>query len=109
MNEQEFKNLATQCLQRVEDWAEDFEPEEMDYEPMDGLIKLEFPGSKCFVLNRQAGNYQMWYAAGAHAWHYDWDPESGAWLNDRDGHNLFDCVRATVAEKLGREVPEIGG
>jgi CyaY protein len=108
MNEQEFKNLASECLTRVENWAEDFDVDEMDYDLGDGLMKLEFPDGVRFVLNRQAGNHQMWLAAGVRAWHYDWDAERQSWFDDRDGHEFYARVREVVAEKLGRDVPEIG-
>ncbi len=107
MDEQEFSKLSRLCLTRVEDWAELFEPEQMDYEPADGLLKLEFPDGTQFVLNRQAGNHQMWFAAGVRAFHYDWNPESEDWLDDRDGHRLFDRLRTVVEEKLGCKVAGI--
>ncbi len=106
MDEQVFRSLARDCLSSVEDWAEAIEPEEMDFEPSDGVLKLEFPGGPTFVLNRQAGNSQMWLAAGVRAFHYDWDPASHTWRDDRDGHLLFEKIREVVSEQLGHEVPE---
>ena len=99
-----FERLADHCLETVASWLEDFDPDELDYSTTDGVVVLEFPDRVRYVLNRQAGSSQMWLAAGARAWHYDWDPEGERWVDDRDGHELFCNVQRVVSEKLGREV-----
>jgi iron donor protein CyaY len=104
MDEHEYTLLADRCLERAARWLEDFDPDEVDYATPDGVVKLEFPDGVQYVLNRQAGAHQMWYAAGARAWHYDWHPEDGSWRDDRDGHELFANLARTVGEKLGREI-----
>ena len=104
MDPQRFSQLSTACLQSVEEWLDGFDPEELDYEPSDGVVTFEFADGTKFVLNRQAGNHQMWFAAGVSAWHYDWNTESESWLDDRDGHRLEDNIGRAVSEKLGRNV-----
>ena len=64
--------------------------------------KVMFADGTRYVLNRQAAANQMWFAAGARAWHYDW--ADGTWVDDRDGHELYANVQRTVVEKLGRDV-----
>ena len=97
-----FRRLSDECLAEHARWAAEFDADELDYAETDGVLTLEFGDGTRFVLNRQAGNRQMWYAAGARAWHYDWNPARRAWLDDRDGHDLGPNLRRTVAEKLGR-------
>ena len=104
MEKQRYLRLADQALERVASWLESFDPEELDYATADGVVTLEFGDGTRFVLNRQAAASQMWFAAGARAWHYDWSEERQAWLDDRDGHELFENVAACVSEKLGRQV-----
>jgi len=103
-----FELLADRCLDAVADWLEDFDPDELDFSTTDGVVVLEFADGVRYVLNRQAGSSQMWFAAGARAWHYDYDAENERWLDDRDGHELFSNVRRTVEEKLGRDVAALG-
>jgi hypothetical protein len=43
-------------------------------------------------------------SSGARAWHYDRDAASKSWKNDRDAHELFERIRETVGEKLGRKL-----
>jgi CyaY protein len=102
LDDARFNALASLCLERVQAWLEDFDPDELDYRGADGVLKLEFADGQVFVLNRQAGNHQMWLAAGVRAWHYDWDGQD--WRDDRDGHELFENLSKLVSEKLGRSV-----
>jgi CyaY protein len=104
MDKQRYRILADECLARVARWLEAFDPDEVDFRTTDGVVRLDFADGASFVLNRQAGSNQVWYAAGARAWHYDWDEARGGWFDDRDGHSLYDNVARTVAEKLGREL-----
>ena len=102
MDSQDYTRLADACLDRVADWLEPFDPDEVDFSTADGVVKIEFPDGTTYVLNRQAGANQMWFAAGVSAWHYDWN--GSAWANDRDGHDLFENISRVVSEKLGRQV-----
>ena len=102
MTNQEYLHLADTCLERVANWLEGLDPEEVDYSTTDGMVSLDFPDGKRFVLNRQSGNSQMWLAAGVRGWHYDWSPERSAWLDDRDGHELHERLAEVVGEKIGR-------
>lgn len=105
MKSDQYTPLADACLDRVADWLEQFDPDEVDYSTADGVVKIEFPDRTTYVLNRQAGASQMWFAARAHAWHYDWD--GARWVDDRDGHPLLENIARAVTEKLGRPVPPI--
>ena len=104
MDTSEYQRRADDCLAKVASWLEDFDPDEVDYEEADGVLKLVFPDGKVYVLNRQAGSHQMWLAAEARAWHYNWSAEGEAWLDDRDAHNLFANLAKVLSTKIGREV-----
>jgi len=104
MTVQEYLHLADACLARVAAWLEDIDPDEVDFSTTDGMVSIEFPDKVRFVLNRQSGNHQMWFAAGVRAWHYDWNPERASWLDDRDGHDIYARIGEVVSEKIGRPV-----
>ena len=104
MDEPEYRTLAEACLQRVARWLEGIDPDEVDYSTGDGMLTLEFPDGSRFVLNRQGAARQMWLAAGARAWHYDWDAGRETWIGDRDGHDLYERIAEVVSEKIGRPV-----
>ena len=104
MDAKEYARLADDCLEQVAAWLEDFDPDEVDFVTSDGVLTIEFPDATRFVLNRQAAASQMWFAAGARAWHYDWDAGHSTWVDDRDGHQLSDRVGEVVSDKIGRAV-----
>lgn len=102
LDEGTFRRLSDATLARCATYFAAFDPDELDFREADGVLTLEFADRTRYVLNRQAGSHQMWYAAGARAWHYDWNVERSQWLDDRDGHELTGNVLATVGAKLGR-------
>lgn len=90
------------CLSRIAGVLD--EHEDLDVQIGDGLVTIEFEDGTRFVVNRQSGAHQMWLAAGARAWHYDWDAEAGTWVDDRDGHRFYDRLAEAVGAKLGRPI-----
>lgn len=104
MERSKFLRLADEAITRVEDWLEEFDPDEVDFSSADGVIKIQFANGPTFVLNRQTAADQMWYASGVRAWHYLWDEERRSWLCDKDGHELFERIGHTVSDQLGRSV-----
>jgi len=105
MTEQEFQERAAACLAHVAHWVDRVDDDGLDMTMGDGLVTLEFDDGAKYVLNRQGAARQMWFAAGARAWHYDWRGES--WVDDRDGHRLYDRVAEVVAAKLGHPIAPI--
>lgn len=101
MDRQEYLKRTDECLASVARWADGFDPDEVDASTSDGVVTLEFHDRTRFVLNRQTAASQMWFAAGARAWHFGWDEVRRAWLDDRDGHELMGRIAEAVAAKLG--------
>jgi len=102
MDKQVYLRAVDACLERVARALDD--DETLDVMTSDGLVTMEFDDGTKFVLNRQSGASQMWFAAGARAWHYDLDEASGVWRDDRDGHDLYGRIAEVVGAKLGRAV-----
>jgi CyaY protein len=99
----DFALTADACLERVSSWLEDFDPDEVDYTASDGVLKIEFPDGVTFVLNRQSAAQQVWFAAGARAWHYQQEPD-GSCRPTTHGDDLTQCLAQAVGAKLGRQV-----
>jgi CyaY protein len=102
MDKQAYLRAVDACLERVSRALDD--DESLDVMTSDGLVTIEFEDGTKYVLNRQSGASQMWFAAGARAWHYDLDETSGTWRDDRDGHDLYQRIAEVVGTKLGRPV-----
>jgi len=107
MDRQTYLNLADAALERVARWGDQFDPDEVEATGTDGVVTLEFADRARFVLNRQAATNQMWFAAGARAWHYDWNAERSVWLDEKDGHELLGRLVEVVSAKVGRALPAL--
>jgi CyaY protein len=104
MDPKEFVARTEACLSRVAKWLEDFDPDEVDYSAGDGALTMEFPDGGRFVLSRQSATSQVWLAAGAHGWHFNYDPAADLWTDDKDGHDLYARIAESLSEKLGRPI-----
>jgi CyaY protein len=104
MDRQDYDRLADACLERAVKALEPFDPDEVDYSTSDGVVTIEFQGGVRYVLNRQSAMHQMWFAAGARAWHFDWDAAKKAWIDDKEGRELFGRISEVVSAKIGRAV-----
>lgn len=102
MDQTEYHREVAACLGRIARVLDAYE--DLDFQTGDGLVAIDFEDGARFVVNRQSGADQMWLAAGARAWHYDWDAEARTWVDDRDGHRLYDRLAEVVSAKLGRTV-----
>lgn len=104
MDANEFAQRSDACLARVARWLEEFDPDEADYSTGDGVVTIEFPDGGRFVLSRQSATSQMWLAAGAHGWHFDYESSRDRWVDDKDGEELNARLAQALSEKLGREI-----
>ncbi len=91
-------------LERLVRALEPFDPDEVDYATSDGVVTIEFPDRARFVLNRQTAADQMWFAAGARAWHFDWDAARNAWIDDKEGRELFAQIADSISGKTGKKI-----
>jgi CyaY protein len=104
MDQTEFLKRADECLGAVAKWLETLDPDEVDYVTGDGVVTIEFPDGGKFILSRQAATSQIWFAAGARAWHYNPDAAGERWIDDRDGHDLYGRLAGVVSERVGHRV-----
>jgi CyaY protein len=104
MDQNVFLRRADECLGAVVRWLETLDPDETDYATGDGVVTIEFTDGGKFIMSRQAATRQIWFAAGARAWHYNYDGATGRWVDDRDGHDLFARLAEAISEKIGRTV-----
>jgi CyaY protein len=97
-----FDALADRTLHALESALCDIDG--IDAELQSGVLTIEFGDGECFVVNSHGAARQIWMAAGANAWHFDVDIESGRWTAARTGDDLWICIGQKVGEKLGRQI-----
>ncbi|HWV39108.1 MAG TPA: iron donor protein CyaY [Vulgatibacter sp.] len=102
MDEQRFQLLADETFRKIEDLLEPVDPDLADYEMAGDVLHITFAdGSKC-VVNPQRPTRQIWMAAHSRAWHFDWNEERGAWLDEKDPDTeLFAHLRALLKDTCG--------
>jgi CyaY protein len=104
VDEREFIAKSDACIDRVAKWLEDFDPDELDYSTADGSLTIEFADGGRFILSRQSATKQVWLAAGARGYHFDYDATRDTWLDDKDGGELHARLAEAISEHLGRDV-----
>jgi CyaY protein len=107
MNDNEFRERSDATLTKVAKWLEDFDADEVDYTTGDGVVTIEFSSGAKFILSRQSQMKQLWLAAGARAFHYNWNAARSAWLDDKDNHELSARLPEVISEQLGHQVESL--
>ena len=106
MSEKEFLDLAESTLNRIEaamDQLNDEDVIDVECKRSGNVLEVEFidNGSK-IIINSQAPMKEMWVAAKAGGYHYRY--QDGAWINTRDGSELFAALSALASAQGGAAV-----
>ena len=95
MTESEFNQLVDQTMEDIE-LALDEVDDDLDYELGGGVLTVTFENGTSLVFSRQPPTRQLWLAARAGGFHYEYDESVSDWRNTRDG-SLF---RPFVIEQM---------
>ncbi|MCG2584906.1 iron donor protein CyaY [Massilia sp. TS11] len=106
MTETEFFTLAQATLDRIEaamDRLNDEDLVDVECRRSGNVLEIEFLDSGLkMVVNSQAPTQQMWLAAKTGGYHYQRAGE--AWIDTRDGSELFAVLARLVGEQAGQPV-----
>lgn len=100
MDESRYQHLAATALGKVEAMFDDVDAEDVDVERSGDVITLTFRDRRKCVLNTQRPTRQIWLAANARGWHFDYDEASQRWLDEKDRSNELFARVATVVKEL---------
>jgi CyaY protein len=107
MDESRYQRLADEALRAIETMLEDVDAEIVDLGRAGDVLTLSFANRTKAVINTQRPTRQIWVAANARAWHFDFEePRDGAargrWMDDKgQGIELLQQVAAIVKESAG--------
>ncbi len=101
MDEQRYEVLANDALRRIEALLENVDAEDVDWERAGDVLTLTFRSKQRAVVNTQRPTRQIWVAANARAWHYDWDEGGMHWVDSKTGAELFEQLKGTIFELAG--------
>ena len=106
MSEKEFLDLAESTLNTIEEAMDRLNDEDVidvECKRSGNVLEIEFidNGSK-IIINSQAPMKEMWVAAKAGGYHYKY--VDGAWINTRDGSELYAALSALASGQGGATV-----
>ena len=106
MSEKEFLDLAESTLNTIEaalDRLNDEDLIDVECKRSGNVLEIEFidNGSK-IIINSQAPMKEMWVAAKSGGFHYK--NLDGAWINTRDGSELFAALSQLASAQGGAAV-----
>ncbi|MFZ3288853.1 MAG: iron donor protein CyaY [Telluria sp.] len=106
MSETEFLDLAESALTRIEtamDRLNDEDVLDVECKRSGNVLEIEFidNGSK-IIVNSQAPMRELWVAAKSGGFHYK--RVDGAWIDTRDGSELFAALSLLASAQGGAQV-----
>jgi len=104
MDDKDFRKRADAIYRAVIARLDDEDPDEIEAEPAEGVVRIKLRGGKVFVLNHQAPLREIWYAAGDRAWQFQFDPSTSRWVDPRNFDELGAVINATLSRAAGRPI-----
>lgn len=105
MDDKAYAHLADDALKHIETMLEDVDADDVDLERAGDVITLTFKDRRKCVINTQRPTRQLWLAANARAWHFDYDAVSKRWVDDKgQGVELFAHIASIVKAASGIDV-----
>ena len=99
-----FLQNSDRLIQQVLTRLDLYDPDEIEAESSEGVVKMTFAdGTKC-ILNRQSAARQIWLAEGAKAWHFAWEASQARWVDTKGRGGLWSVLADILSRKLGRAI-----
>ena len=102
LSESVFDDIAALTLDQMVTALSDLEDERLDADLESGVLTLRFDDGTRYVVNSHRAARQIWMAAEATAWHFEWNGQ--AWISTKSDDELWNTVRTWVSKKLGHEI-----
>ena len=104
MNESEFREVAEQTIDDIQD-AVDNSGADIDYDEIGGVLTLEFTDDSKIIFSKQGAMNQLWMAAKAGGFHFDYNEDTKQWLCDSgDKEELYSMLSRLASEQADEEV-----
>ena len=105
LDEKRYRQLLDDTFARIDRAFESVDPDLAEVSLSQGTLTVTFFEKQRLMLTPQPSPRQLWAAFRDRAWHFDWNAERRAWLDDR-GQNLdlLDLVERTTREVAAVEI-----
>ncbi|MDD2743891.1 MAG: iron donor protein CyaY [Rhodocyclaceae bacterium] len=102
MDDKEFNRLAELTLARIEAALEACDGD-LDFElKTGGVLEIEFADGGKIIVNRHGVAKEIWVAAKSGGFHFRREGE--AWVDTRDGTELFAKLSALTSQQAGQSI-----
>ena len=105
MDETTFDRMARDELDLVEAWFDDVDPDDVEITTSDGVLTLFLRDGARVVINSHRAAGQIWMAAVATAWHFDYQAGDGRWHDSKTGAELRETLSGVIRDHLALTVP----
>lgn len=105
LSDTEYHRLAGALLAAIEQTADRLlqdDVADIDTQRTGGLLELSFPNGSKIVVNTQPPLHEIWLAARAGGYHYQY--VDGAWRDTRDGSEFFAALSRHATAQAGKDV-----
>ena len=99
MDESTFDHEAHEEMIALEDAFAEVDPDQIEVEVSDGVLRLDLRGGTKIVINSHRAARQIWMAAVSTAWHFDLT--GGKWVASKTGEELRLTLTRIVRERIG--------
>ncbi len=103
MDESAFDKLGRDELLHLEEALDSVDPDDVDLTSSDGVLTLELRDGVKIVVNTHRAARQIWMAAVASAWKFDYDQTDGRWRT-AGSEELRATVAQVIKERIGVDV-----
>ena len=104
MNESEFIDRAEETIEAIQD-AIDECGADIDYDEINSVLTLEFENGSQIIFSKQAPAKQLWMAAKAGGFHFDYDEANQQWICDSgEKENMLTMLNRLASEQAGESV-----
>ena len=105
LSETSFVTIVEATLNRLSGMVEAFDEEDvLEIEQSSGMLSIELPSGKQFVINRQIPTRQIWLSSPlSGGLRFDYDEDEKAWMLG-DGRRLDTLLKADLEMLMEEEV-----
>jgi CyaY protein len=108
MDEKTFDRIADEELHRLEHAFGEFDPDEVDFEISQGVLRVKLGRGHEIVINSHRAAGQIWMAALTEdlrkAWHFSPHQEGTSWRWRTADDELHAALSSLLSKRLGRPV-----
>lgn len=101
MDTGEFNQKVDDTLSAIEDALDNCDAD-LDWDSAGGILTIECDNGSQVIINRQAPTQQIWVAARAGGFHFDYHAAEDCWKQDE--LELFALLNKSLSEQTGEAV-----